>query len=434
MIIKKITSFVLAAISIIGCAAVCAMPVSAEDEPQVVNAKSAYVYNLDNKKAVYSYQGDETVYPTSTVKIMTGILALEELGSRLDETITVTAEMLSEVTGNNIGLKAGEQIAVKDLIGATLVNGANDAAYALAYTVSGSASAFVQKMNARAAELGAHNTRYTNPTGIHNDNMVTTARDTCTIALYAYSMDSFMDFASSLSWTISATNTSSVRTLYNRNCLLSLYYEKDYYYKKARGMNAGSTYEGGYCVVTTASNGDLTYLAVVMNADSVDNTIYSYTNAKNLLEWAFDSFMYLDVLSPDQTVCEIPVTLATGIDYVTLVSKDTLSVFLPSDTDISKEISLSWTTETEELQAPIQKGQTVGRVTAMYNDEPIGTADLISTADISRSDMLYGLYKIGQFTKSRFFIAALVSAVILSVVYVLGTAYLRQRRKNSRYR
>lgn len=434
MIIKKITSFVLAAISIIGCAAVCAMPVSAEDEPQVVNAKSAYVYNLDNKKAVYSYQGDETVYPTSTVKIMTGILALEELGSRLDETITVTSEMLSEVTGNNIGLKAGEQIAVKDLIGATLVNGANDAAYALAYTVSGSASAFVQKMNARAAELGAHNTRYTNPTGIHNDNMVTTARDTCTIALYAYSMDSFMDFASSLSWTISATNTSSVRTLYNRNCLLSLYYEKDYYYKKARGMNAGSTYEGGYCVVTTATNGDLTYLAVVMNADSVDNTIYSYTNAKNLLEWAFDAFMYLDVLSPDQTVCEIPVTLATGIDYVTLVSKDTLSVFLPSDTDISKEISLSWTTETEELQAPIQKGQTVGRVTAMYNDEPIGTADLISTADISRSDMLYGLYKIGQFTKSRFFIAALVSAVILSVVYVLGTAYLRQRRKNSRYR
>lgn len=434
MSMKKIISFVLAAVSVISCTLAGALPVSAADEPQFANAKSAYVYNLDNKKAVYAYQDDEPVYPTSTVKMMTGILALEALSDRLDETVTVTAEMLSEVTGNNIGLKAGEQLTVRDLIGATLVNGANDAAYVLAYTVSGSASAFVQRMNARAAELGAHNTKYTNPTGIHNENMVTTARDTCTIALYAYNMDGFMDFASALSWTVKATNLKPVRTLYNRNCLLSLYYEKDYYYKKARGMNAGSTFEGGYCVVTTATDGDLTYLAVVMDADSVDGTIYSYTNAKNLLEWAFESFVYLDVLSPDQTVCEMPVTLATGIDYVTLVSKDTLSVFLPSDTDISKEISLSWTTETEELQAPIQKGQTVGRVTAMYNDEPIGTADLIATADISRSDVLYGLYKIGQFTKSRFFIAALVSAVVLSIAYVLGTAYLRQRRKNSRYR
>lgn len=432
---KKIISFILSAVTVIGCLISFAVPLASEKgEPAVTNAKSAYVYNLDNDKAVFAYNGDEPVFPTSTVKIMTGLLAIEALGARLDETVTITSEMLSEVTGNNIGLKTGEQVSVRDLIGATLVNGANDAAYALAYTVSGSASAFVQKMNTRAAELGAHNTRYTNPTGIHNENMVTTAKDTCTIALYAYNTEGFMDFASALSWTIKATNISQVRSLYNRNCLLSLYYEKDYYYNKARGMNAGSTYEGGYCVVTTATNGELTYLTVVMDAESVDNKIYSYINAKELLEWAFKSFVYLDVLSPDQTVCEIPVTLATGIDYMTLVSGETLSVFLPSDTDISKEISLSWTTDSEELQAPVQKGQTVGRVTAMYKDEPIGTADLIATADISRSDLLYGLYKIGQFTKSRFFIAALVSAVVLSIVYVLGTAYLRQRRKNSRYR
>lgn len=432
---KKFISILLAAAAVFCSPFLLAMTARAADEPTVSHAKSAYVYNLDNKRAVFSYQGDEPVYPTSTVKLMTGIVALEALGERLDETVTVTADMLSEVTGNNIGLSAGEQISIRDLLGATLVNGANDAAYVLAYTVSGSANAFVQKMNAKAAELGAHDTKYTNPTGIHNENMVTTAKDTCTIALYAYSMEGFMDFASALKWTVNATNSSQARSLYNRNCLLSLYYEKDYYYKKARGMNAGSTFEGGYCVVTTATDGDLTYLAVVMDADSTeDGTIHSYTNAKTLLEWAFESFEYLEVLSPDKTVCEIPVTLATGIDYVTLVSKDTLSVFLPTDTNVAEEISLSWTTDSDELQAPIQKGQTVGRVTAMYKDEPIGTADLIATADISRSDVLFGLYKIGQFTKSRFFIAALVSAVVLAVLYVFGKAYLLQRRKNSRYR
>lgn len=412
-----------------------AAPVSALDDPSIVNAASAYLYNLENERAIFAYNQEEEVYPTSTVKIMTGIVALEALGDRLDETVTVTSAMLSDVTGNNIKLLPGENVKIGDMIGALLVNGANDAAYVLAYTACGSVSEFVQQMNAKAAEIGANNTVYFNPTGIHDERMHTTARDTCTIALCAYNTPGFMDYAELLKYTVDATNMSSARTLYNRNCLLSLYYEQSYYYDKARGMNAGSTFEGGYCVVTTASDGDLTYLAVVMDADQdSQGNICSYTNAKTMLDWAFDSFLYLDVLSPEQTVCEIPVTLSMGVDYVTLVSKDTLSVYLPSDTNIEEEIKLSWTTDSEEIQAPVQKGQVVGRVTALYRDESIGTADLIATADITRSDMLYGLYKIKEFSKSRFFIAALISAVVFFIIYVFGKAIFLKKRKEHKYR
>ncbi len=412
-----------------------AVPVSALDDPSIVNAASAYLYNLENERAIFAYNQEEEVYPTSTVKIMTGIVALEALGDRLDETVTVTSAMLSDVTGNNIKLLPGENVKIGDMVGALLVNGANDAAYVLAYTACGSVSEFVQQMNAKAAEIGANNTVYFNPTGIHDERMHTTARDTCTIALCAYNTPGFMDYAELLKYTVDATNMSSARTLYNRNCLLSLYYEQSYYYDKARGMNAGSTFEAGYCVVTTASDGDLTYLAVVMDADKDQNgNICSYTNAKTMLDWAFDSFLYLDVLSPEQTVCEIPVTLSMGVDYVTLVSKDTLSVYLPSDTNIEEEIKLSWTTDAEEIQAPVQKGQVVGRVTALYRDESIGTADLIATADITRSDMLYGLYKIKEFSKSRFFIAALISAVVFFIIYVFGKAIFLKKRKEHKYR
>ena len=431
---KRIISviLVLCAVVLPLCAA---SGVSALDDPDIPNVKSAYLYNIENSRAVFAYNPEEEVYPTSTVKIMTGIVALELLGDRLDESVTVTSAMLADVTGNNIKLRVGEVVKIGDMLGALLVNGANDAAYVLAHAACGSTAEFVQRMNAKAAEISANNTVYFNPTGIHDERMHTTARDTCTIALCAYNTPGFMDYAELLKYTIDETNMSAARTMYNRNCLLSLYYEQSYYYDKARGLNAGSTFEGGYCVVTTASDGDLTYMAVVMDADKDANgNICSYTGAKAMLDWAFDSYLYLDVLSPEQTVCEIPVTLSMGVDYVTLVSKDTLSVYLPSDTDIDAEIKLSWTTDSEELQAPVAKDQVVGRVTALYQDEPIGTADLIATTDVTRSDMLYGLYKIKQFSRSRFFIAALISAIIFFIIYVFGKAVYLKKSKSRKFR
>lgn len=412
------------------------MPVSvnALEEPAVTNTASAYLYNFENEKAVYKLNADEKVFPTSTVKLMTGIVVLETLGERLDETVTVTAEMMSYVSGNKIGLKTGETVKIRDMLGAMLVNGANDAAYVLALTAADSLEDFVLLMNKKANELGAHNTHYTNPTGMHDDAMVTTAYDTAMIAIYAYELEQFMDFAALLRYTLEETNMRSATTVYNRNCLLSLYYDTNYYYKMARGMNAGSTFEGGYSVVTTATDGELTYLAVVLGSEKVDGTIYSYVNATNLLEWAFESFVYLNVLAPEQIMCEIPVTLATGVDHVTLVASDSLTVYLPADTDIEKEITYSCTTNFEQLQAPVKKGDLAGRITVLYNGEPIGTSDLISTADIERSDMLYGLHKISEFSKSKFFIATIVCIVVFSLVYVFGKAFILGQRSKKRSR
>lgn len=410
------------------------VPSAALEDPTVSNAKGIYLYNLENNKAVFTQNAEEQVYPTSTVKIMTGILAIENLSERLDENITVTSSMLSAVSGNNIGLAAGEIVTIDSMIRALLVNGANDAAYVLAHTVSGSTEEFVTLMNTKAKELGAHHTHYTNPTGMHDENMYTTAEDTAQIAKYAYGLDLFMEATSSVRYSMPATNTSAARTLHNRNCLLSVYYDKNYYNDQARGMNAGSTPQGGHCVVTAATDGELTYIAVVMGAETINGQIYSYINITNLLKWAFESFTYTQVLSPEQIVCEIPVTLSTAVDYVTLVSTDTLRVYLPADVNVEEEIEISYSTNSKELQAPVYEGQVVGSVTAIYQGNILGTSQLVATTDVTRNDLLYGLYKIEQFTKSRFFIITLIAAVIFTLIYIFGTAILRQKKGKKRMR
>ena len=135
---------------------------------------------------------DERIFPTSTVKIMTGIVAIEALGNDLQKEVVITKEMLSQVAGNNIGLKSGEVVTVEQLLYGTLVNSANDTAIALAYAAYGSVEAFVAKMNEKATWLGAYDTYYANPTGMHNDAMVTTVADTAAIAKYAYSLPLYM--------------------------------------------------------------------------------------------------------------------------------------------------------------------------------------------------------------------------------------------------
>ena len=437
---KRIISFLVALVMLASVSALYTMPASAYADPVVSGVDGAMVYNFENKKTIYSFNADEKIYPTSTVKLMVGILAVEQLGDKLDSTVTITAEMLSDVVGNNIDLMVGETVTYEDLIWTLLVNGANDSAYVVAHVIGKDADVggqanipaldkFITLMNKRARELGAYNTNYTNPTGMHDDNMYTTVSDVAQIARHAYSLPLFMEASSAVKYTMPKTNKAvNGRNVYNRNCLLSVYYDKNYYDTQAVGMNAGSTQQGGHSVVTTASNGDLSYLVIAMGGKTVDGEIRSYKTATELIDWAYEAYTYTDVLSPDKIICEIPVTLSTVTDFVNCVAVDTLNVYLPSDVDVESMITLSYVTYADELQSPVTQGQVVGSVTAMYGDEILGTSDIVATADVTRSELLYSFYKIEQFSKSRFFIATIISAVIFTAVYIFGTAFIRGRR------
>lgn len=415
------------------------LPIGAEETdsgamPVIDHCIGAYLYNFENDEVLYSVGADERVYPTSTVKLMTGIVAIEELGDDLSRQVTITAEMLSKVAGNNVGLLAGEVVTVEQLLYAMLVNSANDAAMVLAYAACGSVEAFVERMNEKANTLGAYDTYYANPTGMHNDAMVTTVADTAIIAKYAYTLPLFMEIVSTPKYVMEATNLSDYRNIYNRNCLLSKYYNVNYPYPRATGMNAGATTQGGYAICATAeeSSTGLSYLAIVMGADEEDGAIYSYVNAIKLFEWAFQNYDYIEVLSADRIICELPVRLSSTLDYVTLVPSENIEVYLPTTVDVERDIRYSYNTYADTMDAPIATGEEAGTITVLMGERILGSCTLVTTSSVARSEFLYFLARVRQFSQSRFFIATVVAAVVLSIVYVLLKAHWREKHIRSR--
>ena len=392
--------------------------------PEVERLEGAFLYNFENDQVLFEYDPEERVYPASTVKLMTAIVAFETFEGKLASKITVTSAMLNEVSGNKIGFYEGEIVTVEQMLNCMLINSANDAAIILAHACAGSTEEFVNLMNDKAVELGAYNTYYTNPTGMHNSAMVTTARDTGTIAKYAYHIPGFIEITSTPKYVMEATNRCDFRNIYNRNCMISKYYSG------AVGMNAGATQQGGYalCAVAEDAEDNLTYLAVVLGADGEDETYYNYINAERMLDWAFASYGYETVLSTSQMICEIDVNLSSTLDYVTLVPEREISVYLPASVNLERDIRYSYNTYEDAMDAPVEAGQEAGTITVIYGDEILGSCALITTSSITRSEFLYFLDRVGEFTGSRFFRATVVSAVVLSIAYVFIKASIRERR------
>ena len=335
---------------------------------------------------------------------MTGIVAAEHFAGQFDTKITVTEEMINSVIGNKLQpeLIAGEIVTVGDMLYGTLVGGANDAASVLAVATSGSVSSFVDEMNKKAASaaISARSTRYTNPTGIHDDAMVTTARDTAQIAMYFMENDDLARIVQTPKYVMEETNKQDFRSIYNRNATISNNYHSGYYDERAIGANAGQTSVGGYCAVEVYRDltSGATYLTVVMGADENEENgkvMYSYENSIALMKWAFASYAYIPVLSDDKVVDEIPVTLSSAVDFVTLRPAKTVTVFLPTSVDPEKDLELHFTKLSDSLAAPVKAGDVVGTVTVTLGDEIVGTADLVTTSDVERSEFLRPLADTG---------------------------------------
>lgn len=393
--------------------------------PDMTGVGAVYLYNLEEKLVMAEKNSKEQIYPASTVKIMTGLVAIEALAGRYDGSVTVTEDMLKGVTGNNIKLKAGETVSYTDLLYALLCGSANDAAAVLAFAVSGSVADFVRLMNAKAAMLGALETNYTNVSGMHDDKMVTTAYDTFLIAKAAAENGLFVEMTTESKYVMPETNMSAERNIYNKNSLVSRYTETKYYSKYAKGLNAGYTTQGGYCLATIAESDGETYICVVMNGEEINGDICSYTVANDLIDYVFSSYGYVEVLSPDRLVCEVGVTLSDAVDYVTLRPKEAIKVFLPLSVNPEKDLVYSHKVTEAEIEAPVAEGQTAGFITVEYKGEVIGSTELVTMNSVDRSEFLYVMKRIRDFTGSRVFIVSAVSFVILLVVYIIGTAIYR---------
>lgn len=402
-----------------------ALPVGAESVPAPESREVGAVCLacLDNNQVLYEKDPHAMLYPASTVKIMTGLLCCRALAERLDERVTLSSSMLSGVTGRSLHLAVGETLTVRDLLYAALCGSYNDACSALAALVSGSQADFVGEMNREAARLGASDTRYVNPTGVHDENMLTTLHDTVTIAREAYGNELFMTITSASAYTIPATNASPERVIGNRNALLSDT-SQVYHNGWCRGMSAGMTDEGGWCVVTVYERGGASLLCVVMQGADVPSgvNVPAYLYVNSLLSWARSQYGLVEVLAPGTVLDTVRVGM-TGLSSskTKLITAGSLSVYLPLDVT-ADSLSTSWAYAGQwadgGLTAPLMQGETVGFATVRYNGEIVGTVPLTVSDSFKRNGFMGFMAGFRAYLGSRAFLITLICFCALLALYI----------------
>lgn len=393
------------------------------EDPIITDTQCAYLYNITNDKVLYQKNTELTIYPASTVKIMTALVALEQFKGDWDAEITVTRDMVKGVRGNNINLRADEIVTFRDMINCLVVGGSNDCANVIAYTVCGGVEEFVKLMNQKAVALGMYDTSYTNITGMHDPDMHTTLADIVKLARHAIVQYDYYDIAKQFKYEMDSTNRSGTRKVYTRNAFMTSYYSSLYYSTDVSGINAGSTEEAGYCAVVTAEHDGTSYLAIAMGSGSDGDNIYSFTTIRSMLDWAYENFGYVTIVRDSEVIREIPVNMSASFDRVALYPKETIDVFMEGDINVETDIRRTTVLLSDELDAPLKQGDVAGYLTLSYNDEILARIELVVRNDIPRSDTLYLSSTLKQIFSSGTAIACFVLALVGAVIYIIRRAF-----------
>ncbi len=363
-----------------GCHSVDAAVTLSEEEKLTETAQAVVLYERNSGTMLYTWNPDGRIYPTSMVKLMTALVALEN--GDLDDTVTVTRKVLDQVPIGTVSanLKAGEEISLRDLLYCTMVANANDAATVIANHIGGSAAEFVEMMNGKAAELGCKGTNYSNVHGLHAEDTYTTARDICRLTEAALENELFRTMFCTSNYTVPATNKSDERTLTTTNSMMNER-NKKYYDKRVTGGKTGATDKGGRCLTLLAEQDGMEIMCVVMGAvptvepDGSLSAFGSFEESKILIDYTFKNFEYRQVFFDGQSLAQYPVEGGTN-DVVTQAS-GSVSTVLPMDVD---ETQLKWIYEKDGglLTAPVEVGQTIGTVQAWYGTKCLAQTDMIA--------------------------------------------------------
>ena len=411
---------------------------SASDTSFDVLAKNAILVDLDFGEILFEKNAHDKAYPASITKVMTALLTLEAIDQGkfgLEDVVTVPAEAMEGLAadGSTQNIQAGEQMSIHNLLYCLLVASANEAANILAIQVSGSVSDFVDLMNQRAEELGCTGTHFANPHGLHSDDHYTTAYDIYLFTQEAMKNPTFQEIVATKEYYVPATNLSEQRHFFNTNGLLSRLKYTDYVYEYATGIKTGHTNESGQCLVSSAEKNDRTLMAVVLGAASVvledgRTQIQSFTESKKLLEHGFNDFARKTILDTSTLVATLPVTLSKDADSVIVHPAETLECYLPSDVDPA-EFEQTVTLNAESVEAPVTKGQVLGRITVSYQGQEYGSTDLVALTDVSLSMSLYRQKQLHDFFSLTWVrIAAVVLGVLVVVLILRFTIFRRSRR------
>lgn len=367
---KRFTAFFTAAAAAVSFIAANIFPVGAQPSEPSVSAVSAVLINADTGGTIFEKNADEKRAVASTTKIMTALLTLES--GQLDRRFTVDS-MAIRVEGTSMGLREGDIVTRRALCYGMLLPSGNDASNAAAVNISGSLSAFAEKMNEKAAQLGMNDSHFVTPSGLDAPEHYSTARDMAKLTRAALKNEDFRAICGLISATLEFGNPPYSRTLYNSNKLLKQY-------EGCIGVKTGFTDNARRCLVSAAERDGVTLIAVTLNAPN------DWSDHKKLFDYGF-SMVNSQEISPESVSVDI---VGGTVREVTAAPESSAVVGLTASE--AGEIRTEYRVPAF-VYAEVSAGDCMGYVEIYYKEELLRSIPLLAERDCPREAARQSLWE-----------------------------------------
>ena len=341
------------------------------------SAQSCILMDARSGRVLYSYNSHEKLPMASTTKIMTALVAIE---SGNMEDIVRIKKGWTGIEGSSIYLYEDEEITKRDLLYGLMLRSGNDAAVAIANYIGGDIDSFVEMMNNCSKKIGAKNTNFVNPHGLEDNNHYTTAYDLALITKEALKCNIFREIVKTKTW---VANRDKNNYFYNKNKTI-------WQYEGGDGVKIGYTQNSGRCLVSSATRKGMQLIAVVLNDRNWFNDCY------RLFDFGFEKYSPYIVYDKFQFVKCLRVEKGNK-DCVPIITKDIC--ILPLSEQEKKKVKVVINLP-EKLEAPIAKGDKIGRIDIYLNGDMINSVNLITKYEVKKISVFEKILKglnIGSF-------------------------------------
>lgn len=434
---KKLISVLLALVLMLTFTfMITSLSASAADYGCNVNASSSVVYmeNLDENIVVYEKNAGEKMYPASLTKIMTYIVVTESITDLENTKITIKEDAFDGLDPESsvMGLQGyiGEEFSVIDLLYGMMVPSGNDAAWVLAdYVGDGYVDNFVDLMNRKAAQLGCNDTHFVNPHGLFDSMHYSTAYDLAVIAKYALEKPYYTEITGTRQYVVDGMTEVLKTTNYMIEPSKTMYY-----YSYVEGGKTGYTDEAGKCLITTASNDAYRYLCIALGSpySYAEDINYAMLDTKDMYEWAFDNISNVELLPAGEVIKSYPVEFVWGDKTVDAVAQEPVTALLPKGYD-TQLVTTTYDLE-EKVSAPVTKGEVFGKISVYYDEDLVGTVNVVSAEDIERDQSNYLIHRFIGFVVNNIIWIVIVLCVLIVFVFMYISSRKRKKKRNARYR
>ena len=342
-----------------------------------INSEHAILYNMNDDMVLYEKDADTRTYIASLTKIMTTIVAIENIDD-INESVTIPYEGLEgliEANASVAGFRLGQKVTYKDLLYGILLPSGADATKTVAYYIAGSEDNFVDLMNKKAEELGLTNTHFANTSGLDTDNHYSTVREMSIVLKYALQNETFKEIYTTNKYTTS-DNSLTFKSVYS-NYLNRYSLENKYVY----GSKTGYTTLAGYCLSTIANYDGVEYMLITTNADGTSNYPLHIMDAQMIYDYYTSNYHYLNIINKSDTLIALD-TKNSKEDKLEIKANETISKYL--NNEITEDDFTFDYNGLKEVDYFTDKGQ-IGTLNIKLDNEIIETIPIIYSGELTFS-------------------------------------------------